>query len=83
MAAVQPAPKRQPHRPEALHEHESPASHETRPPQALQHNQHAIACELTGGALGNMLSPEGALFNHACAPNAAWRLGPLPHCPRY
>ena len=37
----------------------------------LRYNQHSISCDLTGEMLGNMLVPEGSLFNHACEPNVA------------
>ena len=43
--------------------------------QALQHNQHAITCDLTGDMLGCMISPEGSLFNHECNPNLLWVMG--------
>ena len=35
----------------------------------LRYNQHAISCDLTGDMLGNMISPAGSLFNHACDAN--------------
>ena len=42
----------------------------------MQHNQHAISNDLTGDMIGNMITPQGSLFNHSCRPNVAWCVGP-------
>ena len=41
----------------------------------LRYNQHAISCDLTGDMLGNMISPAGSLFNHACDANIGLIMG--------
>ena len=42
----------------------------------MQHNQHAISNDLTGDMIGNMITPEGSLFNHSCRPNVSWSIAP-------
>ncbi len=46
----------------------------------LTYNQHSILCDLTGEMLGNMIAPEGSLFNHSCDANVCLFMGAGTNC---